>query len=83
MNIFICQTPFQLFYAKEIINHFTVAKTVKNTSLVFHSNLNLNPNDTTNKIEYFNLGNERGVLNRFIRFSKARNKIDKMCLCHI
>ena len=78
MNIFICQTPFQLFYAKEIINHFTVAKTVKNMSLVFHSNLNLNPNDTTNKIEYFNLGNERGVLNRFIRFSKARNKIDKI-----
>ena len=78
MNIFICQTPFQLFYAKEIINHFTVANTVKNTSLVFHSNLNLNPIDTTNKIKYFNLGNERGVLNRFIRFREAINKIDKI-----
>jgi len=78
MNIFICQTPFQLFYAKEIINHFTVANSVENTSLVFHSNLNLIPNDTANKIEYFNLGNERGVLNRFIRFKKAKNKVDKI-----
>ncbi len=76
MNIFICQTPFQLFYANQIIKHFNIISGVINNCLVFHSNLNIELNTDDTKIEYFNLGNERGVLNRFIQFKKAKKIID-------
>tara|TARA_B110001452_G_scaffold72987_1_gene59029 strand:+ start:6414 stop:7424 length:1011 start_codon:yes stop_codon:yes gene_type:complete len=72
MNIFICQTPFQLYYAMEIIKHFTTISGVKKKNLVFHSNLNF----IDNNAKYFNLGKEQGVFNRFTRFKKAIKIID-------
>lgn len=77
MNIFICQTPFQLFYVNQIIKYFIITNGVKRNSLVFHSNLNVGINSYDN-IEYFNLGNESGKFKRFIQFKKAVKIINKI-----
>ena len=74
MNIFVCQTPFQLFYAEELIKRFTSLNGSKKKSLVFHSNLK----GIDNNIEYFNLGNNQGMLTRFNKFKKAKKIIDKI-----
>ena len=67
MNIFVCQTPFQLFYAEELIKRFTSLNGSKKKSLVFHSNLK----GIDNNIEYFNLGNNQGMLELKVHVTKT------------
>lgn len=78
MNIFICQTPFQLFFVNQIIRHFKIEERVAKKVLIFHSSLNVISNTPKDNIEYYNLGNESRMIKRFIKFKKAIRLIDKI-----
>ncbi|GAA3566002.1 hypothetical protein [Snuella lapsa] len=69
MNIFICQTPFQLFYAYELINYLT-KRSENKRFLIIHSSLKVNTKNTKN-IDYIRVDNTAKLVKSFFQLKKV------------
>lgn len=78
MNIFICQTPFQLFYALQIIEYLKCSK-LENTDAftIIHPNLNIN---NGGDIQSLNYKIKSGLIADFRELKRIKNYIKKRLL---
>lgn len=69
MNIFICQTPFQGFYARRIIEHIKSTSSKEQQFVIYHSGFE----DVfdTQDVELVNVDTEQGFYTSYSRFKNA------------
>ena len=76
MNIFICQTPFQLYYATIIIKHLGFSNNLK--FCIIHSNLNCDELNEYSEVELLNSLSSRQTINTVKQLKTIKNRIDEL-----
>lgn len=77
MKVFICQTPFQLFYSNQIIDYYQGLKS-GNGDLIIHSNLNLKKIQWPSNVEFKNSKPDNNVFGDYLVLRNIIKSLDTL-----